>query len=124
MFNKFKQFFEDDTFFYGMCVLLVGLSSFGLGRHSATEKPLISSALEGNVVLSAQRESLQDTVETIPNSAKDETLYVGSKNGTKYHLISCPGADQIKEENKVFFDTPQEARSMGYSPAGNCPGIE
>lgn len=50
-------------------------------------------------------------------------VYVGSKNSTKYHLPTCPGAKAIKEENKIWFESKDEARANGYSPASNCKGI-
>ncbi len=124
MFNKFKPFLEDDTLFYGVCVVLVGLCAFGLGRLSAGEIRPISGVSQGSVVLT---QSPEVSVEqgTIEGEVLDtEGMYVGSKNGSKYHLTTCPGAGQIKEENKVYFDTPTEARAQGYTPAGNCPGIE
>jgi methylphosphotriester-DNA--protein-cysteine methyltransferase len=49
--------------------------------------------------------------------------YVASKNGTKYHLPWCGSAKQIKEENKVWFATKEEAEAAGYTPAANCKGI-
>lgn len=52
-----------------------------------------------------------------------EQAYVASKTGTKYHLPTCAGAKQIKEENKVWFSTKEEAEAAGYTPATNCKGI-
>ena len=49
--------------------------------------------------------------------------YVASKTGTKYHLPGCSGAKRIKEENKVWFETKEQAAAAGYEPAANCPGI-
>jgi hypothetical protein len=49
--------------------------------------------------------------------------YVASKSGTKYHLPDCSGAKRIKEENKVWFETKEQAAAAGYTPASNCPGI-
>lgn len=67
------------------------------------------------------------TVETTSTSSEEivltKTEYVGSKNGTKYHLPWCAGAKQIKEENKVWFSSKTEAEKAGYSPASNCKGI-
>ena len=48
---------------------------------------------------------------------------VASKNGTKYHLPWCPGAKQIKDENKITFISAEEARVQGYTPAANCPEL-
>lgn len=49
--------------------------------------------------------------------------YVASKNGTKYYLPTCSGAKRIKEENKVWFATVEEAQAAGLGPAANCPGL-
>lgn len=48
---------------------------------------------------------------------------VASKNGTKYYLPSCSGADRIADANKVWFASPAAATAAGYSPAANCPGL-
>lgn len=61
----------------------------------------------------------------VVNSATGEKVeVVGSKNGTKYHLPTCPGAKQISEKNLIKFESIEEARSRGYTPASNCKGIE
>jgi len=46
--------------------------------------------------------------------------YVASKNGTKYYTPGCAGASRIKDENKVFFKTAQEAEAAGYGIAAGC----
>ena len=45
---------------------------------------------------------------------------LASKNGTKYYLKTCSGANRIKEENKVYFSSVEEAELAGYGPAANC----
>lgn len=49
--------------------------------------------------------------------------FVASKNGTKFYLPSCSGAARIKEANKVWFSSRQDAEAAGYTPAGSCPGL-
>lgn len=49
--------------------------------------------------------------------------YVASKSGTKYYLPSCGSSKRIKEENRVWFKTKEEAEAAGYAPAANCPGL-
>jgi hypothetical protein len=29
----------------------------------------------------------------------------------------------MKEENKIWFASKEEAKKKGYHPAGNCPGL-
>ena len=79
--------------------------------------------------MSAMRIYMQQTVESgsergvLGASILDVGNYVGSKNGKTYHLPWCAGAQRIKDENKVWFETKEEAISRGYTPAGNCKGI-
>ena len=56
------------------------------------------------------------------NSAKILTsgAYVASKNGTKYYSTGCSGAKRIKDANKVFFETANDAEAQGYSRASGC----
>lgn len=48
---------------------------------------------------------------------------VASKNGTKYYLPECAGADRISVANKVWFASVVAAVAAGYAPAANCKGI-
>jgi hypothetical protein len=50
-------------------------------------------------------------------------LLVASKTGSKYHLPWCSGAQSIKEVNKVWFSSKEEAERAGYAPATNCKGL-
>lgn len=59
--------------------------------------------------------------EQVPMNAGGQ--YVASKTGKSYHLPWCSGAKLIKEENKIWFNSKEEAEARGYAPAGNCPGI-
>ncbi len=92
-------------------VILVGLSSFGLGRLSAQQE---------------MREAI--SVRSAPIAKDTRALVVGgllvaSKSGTSYHFPWCPGAETMKESNKVWFEDESAAKKAGYKPAGNCPGL-
>ncbi len=52
-----------------------------------------------------------------------EKLFVASKNGTKYYYPWCSGVSRIKEENKVWFSSSDEAKKAGLEPAANCKGL-
>jgi hypothetical protein len=49
--------------------------------------------------------------------------YVASKSGTRYYLPWCSGVSRIKEENKIWFATKEEAEARGLTPAKNCEGM-
>ena len=46
--------------------------------------------------------------------------YVGSINSDVYHYLWCSYVKNIKEENKIYFSSSQEARSAGYRPCKVC----
>lgn len=93
-------------------VILVGFGGFALGRLSGLE----------SAQNTAQVASVAEAMD-VPERA-DGGQFVASKNGTKYHFPWCAGAQQIAERNKIWFDSIEEARRMGYTPAGNCKGLE
>ncbi|MBU6388525.1 hypothetical protein KGQ72_01445 [Patescibacteria group bacterium] len=47
---------------------------------------------------------------------------VASKNGTKYYLPGCAGANRISDANKIWFASVSAAQEAGYAPAANCAG--
>ena len=134
--QKIKHFFGVLTtpeIYMAIVLILVGAASFGLGRLSALEesKPPVrilgssaavavsgtAGAAEGAVVV---QEGEEDDVPDIAPGGK----YVASKNGSKYHFPWCSGAKRIAENNKVWFNSIEEARAAGYEPAANCKGLE
>ncbi len=146
MWDKFKYVLKDDGFYYGTIILLVGVISFGLGRWSMTTS--LEKAVPGAITVNqsaslgaiggnpnsktastssknpAEQEKVANTSVVAPTPITAENAaFVGSRKGTKYHLLSCPGAKQISEENKLFFASKEDAMKSGYSPASNCKGI-
>ncbi len=46
--------------------------------------------------------------------------FLASINGKAYYPKDCAAGNRIKEENRVWFDTKEEAEIQGYQPAQNC----
>jgi len=49
---------------------------------------------------------------------------VASKNGTKYYSLTCSGVKRIKEENKIFFASREDAERAGLSPSSTCKDLK
>lgn len=64
----------------------------------------------------------EDTLMQVAPAATTGT-YVASRIGTKFYLPTCATAKRIKEENKVWFATREDAIAAGYQPAANCKGM-
>lgn len=99
-------------------IILVGFAGFGLGRLSKTEELRTPVKI---INASGQTSSALSTEIVGVESA--EGVLVGSKNGTKYHFPWCSGAQRIKESNKIWFSSKEEATRAGYTPALNCKGL-
>lgn len=131
---KVKAFFaaNQKDIFLTAFVFLVSIASFGLGRLSAIwpmKEPIridqIDEVGESASGLDKNAAVINFTKRSdSPVSPLSSGTYVASRNGSSYHLPTCPGAKQIKEENKVWFQTEEEARRAGFKPAGNCPGLQ
>jgi len=112
-------------------VILISLISFGAGCLYEANFP---SPAKLDISDVSQIEKLTTQ---LPNKKKSETekdlqeqksealqiQIIGNKNSKVYHYPWCSGAKNMREENKVFFNSIKEAQEAGFRPAGNCPGL-
>ncbi len=121
--RKFKDFLTNTDVVLILIILSTAILSFLLGRASVMQKESsIQNFTESNPKYQVI-ESKPSVLTSTSTANHENTQYVASKSGTKYHLPWCAGAKQIKEENKIFFNSKDEAERAGYTPAGNCKGI-
>lgn len=112
----------------GASFLLISAISFGLGRlweqqisvESAKAPIVINKAKTADMVA-----NISSAVATskVSNQVAKSIIYIASKKGEYYHLPLCPGGKAIKPENKIEFNSKEEAEKAGYKPAKNCPGL-
>ena len=119
MLSKIKIFCKNNEkdIILVITIIFVALISFGLGRLSKIGESKTPITIENLVPTSTPSTTA---------SAKNLTdkIFVASKNGTKYHYVWCASAQSIKEENKIYFSTKEEAEKAGYTPAANCKGLK
>ena len=113
-----------------LVIFLVGAGAYALGREGAlsekrgAELRIVSSAEKSTVGATDDARALSaPSPQAEVEVASPQGMYVGSRGGTTYHLPWCAGAKRIKEENKVWFASKEEAVGKGYKPATNCKGI-
>ncbi len=116
-----KNLVEKEDVFIVAVIILVGFGGFGLGRLSRTHEGKIPVVIENAVPSDSSATGGAGTLQIA--DAPGTKNFVASVSGTKYHLPWCASAGTIKEENKIWFASEDEARAAGYSPAGNCKGI-
>ncbi len=98
-------------------IILTALASFGLGRLSSLRENKFPVRIE------TKNQSAAAISSQNPKTESAQNLFVASKNGQVYHFPWCSGAQRIKEENKIFFNSREEAEKAGLRPAANCEGL-
>jgi len=125
--EKIKLFIESEKgkdIMIVMIVILVGLGSFELGRLSKEanregikiEYPNQNQTETANVVSAVT--DVGRLVSGRPTSA--EKTFFASSRGSKYYSISCSAGKTIKQENRVYFTTGEEAEVAGYTLSSSC----
>jgi len=113
-FNKIKGKLNIDTYIilYLLLVILVGISSFFLGRLSL-ESNNMSLNNSGNIRIINRGVYNDDYV--LPKKE-----YVASRNGKIYYPLNCTKANNILNKNKIWFTNSGEAQEAGYKPSSTC----
>ncbi|MCR4306925.1 MAG: hypothetical protein NUV42_03050 [Candidatus Yonathbacteria bacterium] len=114
---------ENKEIFTVLTIILIAFASFGLGRLSKIEERASPVRVENTAKVLGAVEELSETKAVPKQASAKEGAYVASKTGEKYHLPWCSGAQRIKEENKIWFDSKEAAEQAGYTPAANCKGL-
>ncbi|WP_299524042.1 Ada metal-binding domain-containing protein [uncultured Methanobrevibacter sp.] len=70
---------------------------------------------DGNLIICKINSIHKDTTQT-----DNDQTYVASANSDKFHTPGCKWAKKINEENKITFNSKQEAESNGYKPCNVC----
>ena len=111
-------------------IVLVGLSSFGLGRLSIIEANREPIIIENSVEIEEKTVAPAAGATVLPVLTQSASVtsvapggkIVASRNGTKYYFPWC--ASNIAEKNKIWFNSEADARAKGYQPAANCKGLK
>lgn len=130
--EKIKQFIESDKgkdILTVLIVILVGLGSFELGRLSKEgansgiqieymdPSSFKSASQSGAVIKSIDDYASQPVFSTPTNSDKN---YFASSRGSKYYPAGCSAGKSLKEENRIYFATGDEAEQAGYELSSSC----
>ena len=103
-------------------VILVGLGSFGLGRlskNNPNEGLKIEYRDQGASGVLAT-ESSQYVPQLKPDNTTTDKAFFASSRGTKYYPLGCSAGQNIKQENRIYFNTAEEAEKAGYSLSSSC----
>ena len=90
--------------------------------------PLWRTDLNGNITATSDGEKIYiasgEECITVEKTTASETqanpLFIGNKNSKVYHKPDCASIFEMKEKNKVNFQSAKDAEKAGYSPCGSC----
>ena len=54
-------------------------------------------------------------------STPEASPFLGDKLNYAYHQANCPGYTKVPQENRVSFQSAQEAENAGFKRAKDCP---
>ena len=113
-----------------LIVILVGLGSFELGRLSKDnsssgikiEYPDQNSSQPGSAISAVEYLNIlqNDKMSITGNLNPSSKAFFASNKGTKYYSIGCSAGKSIKQENRVYFMTKEEAERAGYELSSSC----
>lgn len=133
--EKIKHFLQSDKgkdILIVFILILVALISFTLGRMSKNSQNQgflgqneVLPALAGKSLNQGFNEP-KNKSESLGNSPIYEGVdlkgreYFASKRGKKYYSFGCSAGKSIKEANRIYFSSAEEAKASGYSPSSSC----
>jgi len=53
-------------------------------------------------------------------TGKGSICFAGNRKLKLYGTLNCSSGKRMKRENRVFFRSEAEAKSLGYRPCGHC----
>ncbi len=113
--TKFTVFVKKNLWLFIFGFLSISMSfSIGIiiGANIISRPPLV-----------IQKESITNIKESAGKKSitkPKEFLFVASSRGKYYYPIDCSLANGLKEENRIYFKTQQEAENKGYIYNTRC----
>ena len=117
---KLKSFIWSEQTFLAVLLCLTGIISFFLGRSSVETSLALPTGQQNKAEIIFVDAPVEPPEAGVGEAVVEAMTIIASRNGTKYHLPTCSGAKSIKEENKIYFNSIEEAKAAGYTPAANC----
>ena len=101
---------------WALCVVLLITSLYFGGQFYSLKQQLSSPVAEQNSPPNERPSDDEEKVIRNPNIKN----YVASREGSKYHYLSCRYAKNISEENSVYFADYHDALDAGYESCSVC----
>lgn len=101
-------------------LIIIAIIGFILGRVSVTNENKNSIYIEYPPLVNQYTREVTTGLNEGIKPQNSVQPYVASVNGSKYYPLDCVGVARIKDENKIYFITVEEAQNAGYEASANC----
>ena len=115
MYQNFSQ--KSNKYLPYAILLVVFLIGLGIGFLINNSEPS-QIIIDKNAKIGLPAQNSGQVVDA--NNYKILGNFLASINGKAYYPKDCAAANRIKEENRIWFNTKEEAEAQGYKPAQNC----
>ena len=108
---------RSNKYFTAAVLILVFLIGLGIGLliKNGQSAPIV---IDKNMKIGLPQQAQFMAQKNIGNGLLGN--FSASINGKAYYPKGCTATNKIKEENRIWFTTRQEAEAQGYKPAQNC----
>ncbi len=115
---KLRLFVSLISIFFIISAFCIG---FMIGRKVESDRQIkITNAVPFEGYSEKMLASIEMGKEALYAKNDSEKNFVASESGTVYYYKKCSGYKRIKEENRVWFNTKEDAEVAGYRIAKNC----
>jgi hypothetical protein len=104
-----------DEAFWLVLIVFVAIASFSLGMRHQREM-----YLENNPIRIEEDKKVVEAWKEYIRTKKSTAKFFASKNGTVYYPLACSAGARINEENRVYFENEDDAKSSGYKQSKRC----
>ena len=105
---------ERDIFIIFLFVLSV-IISFNLGRYAENEDKKRIEVTRSTLPIKTLEDFKKTDTSNISTTSSEkqtpERTIWGSRNGTKFYYAWCSGASRVKEENRIYYSSKEEAEN-------------
>lgn len=94
------------------------------GDYSLADPEILKEGTLAAAVAASKTTKGQQGTTQAEESYDTSPRYVASKNGRVYYFTWCAGGKKIAAENRVYFETANEAKEAGLTPSTACEGLD
>lgn len=116
--KNIKTFIHEHWFEYVLWFLIIlSVSALSFSFGAVFERTRIRKAFPVTIT---ENQDISDAWYSYHEQKEERAQYYASKNGSKAYPLDCSVGNRIKDENKIFFDSLEQAQGLGFELSSRC----